>query len=86
MKKMSEHGDGIALVFARTDTRWFQDYVLSCATSILFIKGRLKFYCEDGSEAKGNAGAPSVLIAYGNKNALLLDDLKFLGPNVWLEY
>jgi hypothetical protein len=33
---------------------------------MLFIKGRLKFFSEEGVEA-GSAGSPSVLIAYGEK-------------------
>jgi hypothetical protein len=35
------------------------------ATSLFFIKGRLSFY-HVGGEKGGTAGAPSVLIAYGD--------------------
>lgn len=81
MKKMSEHRNGIALVFARTETKWFQNYVFPYADSILFFNKRIKFYKEDGWEAKGNAGAPSVLISYTKKDTDYLrkmDDLGFL--------
>ena len=79
MEKLSKHGNGIALVFARTGTRWFHDYVPS-ADAICFPKGRLKFINRDDAKAyidktidpKKGAGADSVLIAYGKKNAVAL--------------
>jgi hypothetical protein len=72
MRKMAEHGDGIALIFARTETRIFHDYVWDAADSILFIRGRLFFHRADGIKAAANAGAPSCLIAYGKANAEVL--------------
>ena len=82
MKLMGNHGNGIALVFARTETKWFQENVFGKATAILFFNKRLKFFKEDGTEAKGNAGAPSVLVAYGNDNAKVLESLNDLGPTL----
>lgn len=70
--KMAEHGNGIALIFARTDTKMFHDYVWKKADAILFIKGRLFFYSLDGKQFPHNSGAPSCLIAYGSNNAKLL--------------
>lgn len=67
LAKLAEHGNGIALVFARTETKMFFDHVWPFADSLLFIRGRLHFYSKDGERAKGNAGAPSVLIAYGEE-------------------
>ena len=48
----------VCLVHARTDTRWFHDWVLGKA-EIRFIKGRLKF-----GESKENAPFPSMLAIY----------------------
>lgn len=79
VKKMAHHGNGIALVFARTETKWFQEWVFPYAYSILFFNKRLKFYREDGTEAKGNAGAPSVLIAYSKEDHEVLKGLSDLG-------
>lgn len=62
---MASHNNGIALIFARTDTRMFHDYVFN-ADAILFIKGRLSFYDVKGIKG-GTAGAPSCLVAYGAK-------------------
>jgi|SRR3972149_1715652 len=66
--KLADHGNGIALVFARTETRVFVECIWRRATALLFLHGRLHFYDADGTKAKGNAGGPSVLVAYGNRN------------------
>lgn len=79
MKKMSEHRNGIALVFARTETKWFQNYVFPYADSILFFNKRLKFYTIEMIESKGNAGAPSVLISYTKKDSEYLSQMHDLG-------
>lgn len=68
MKKMAKHGNGIALTFARTETKMFFESVWSKAQAVLFIQGRLQFYHVTG-EKGGSAGAPSVLIAYGEENS-----------------
>jgi hypothetical protein len=67
MSKLKDNGDGIALIFARTDTKLFQENVLVHAQSMFLIKGRIRFCFVDGTSALENAGAPSVLIAYGKK-------------------
>ena len=61
--RMAEHGIGIALIFARTDTKMFHEYVFPYVSGLLFLHGRLYFYYPSGLEA-GPAGAPSVLLAY----------------------
>ncbi len=69
LEKFINHGDGIALVFARTDTLWFHNLAAK-ADAILFTKGRLAFY---NNGVKGqNAASGSLLIACGEKavNAL----------------
>lgn len=65
LERLAKHGNGIALVFARTETRMFFDHVWPHATALLFIESRLHFHHPDGTRAPANAGAPSVLIAYG---------------------
>jgi len=65
LTKCAAHNNCLALVFARTDTKAFQNHVWPHATSLFFITGRLSFY-HVGGEKSGTAGAPSVLIAYGD--------------------
>ena len=57
---------GIAFLFARTETEMFHLYVWPYAHSVLFLRGRVSFHKPDGT-VKGNAGGPSVLIAYGDE-------------------
>ena len=65
LAKLAAHGNGVALVFARTETRAFFESVWGKASALLFVKGRLHFHRPDGTRARGNAGGPSVLVAYG---------------------
>lgn len=69
LRKMADHDQGTALIFARTETEAFHAHVWPRASGLLFLKGRLHFHHADGRRAAHNAGAPSVLIAYG------MDDL-----------
>lgn len=64
LSRLADHY-GTALIFARTETKMFFDEVWDKADGVLFIKGRLFFHYADGSQAEANAGAPSVLVAYG---------------------
>lgn len=68
LRKLAGHGDGIALIFARTETEMFFESVWSAAHSVLFLRGRLNFYHVTGKRAKANSGAPSCLVAYGARN------------------
>jgi len=82
LEKLATHpGGGVALVFARTETRAFFDHVWDKATGILFLKGRLKFHKPDG-ELGGTAGSPSVLIAYGEAEAEVLKSCKLNGKYI----
>ena len=75
MRKLADHGNGIALIFARTETKMFFDQVWNRANAVLFIRGRLRFCRPDGTEGRYEGGAPSVLVAYGRKNAVVLEDV-----------
>ena len=68
LRRMAEHGNGIALAFARTDTAMFRDWVWPFARGVLFVAGRPHFHHPDGVRAHGNSGGPICLIAYGNEN------------------
>lgn len=72
LARLADHGNGIALIFARTETRMFFDHVWPKADALLFLEGRLYFHHVDGRRASANAGAPSCLVAYGRNNAEVL--------------
>lgn len=69
LERMAVHGEGTALTFARTETDWFVRTVWNAATACLFLHGRIHFHHANGKRATANAGAPSVLVAYGNHDA-----------------
>ena len=72
LKKLKEHGNGIALIFARTETNGFFNHIWNDADSILFMRKRVKFVKHDLSKV-GSSTAPSVLIAYGKENTISLE-------------
>jgi hypothetical protein len=72
LARMAEHDQGVALIFARTETDPFHRYVWGAASGLLFLRGRLNFHRADGSRADANSGAPSVLIAYGAEDCDIL--------------
>lgn len=85
MKKMAQHGKGTALLFARTETKMFFESVWPKASAVLFIQGRIHFHYVDGTKAKGNSGAPSVLISYGQVDALILEKSGIKGKFIRLK-
>lgn len=72
MRALALHGNGTALIFARTETALFHEWVWPRATAILFLKGRVTFLDPSAVAASANSGAPSVLIAYGDVDAEIL--------------
>lgn len=85
LEKLAAHGNGIALIFARTETAMFFDHVWEKADALLFIRGRLHFHHVDGRRAAANSGAPSVLVAYGQNNVQALRESGIAGIVVDLE-
>ena len=49
----------VALLPARTDTKWFHDYIYYGKSGIKFLKGRLKF-----GNAKNSAPFPSMIVNF----------------------
>ena len=63
LNKLANHGNGTALIFARTETIGFHKEIWNKAHSIFFFKGRLKFHFVSGEQG-GTANAPSCLVSY----------------------
>lgn len=74
LEKMIAHGNGIALIFARTETEGFFDKAWAGADAMMFLQGRLFFHHVTGERARHNSGAPSVLLAYGDAAVKRLDE------------
>lgn len=65
VKKASEQKGGlvVCLLPARTDTRWWHDYVVGGGGSVYYVKGRLKFGGQENSAPFPNA----IVVFYGGK-------------------
>jgi hypothetical protein len=84
LEKLKTHGNGIALIFARTETKTFFEHIWNDADALLFVKGRIKFYHVSGEQG-GTPGAPSVFIAYGKTNADALENSGIRGKFIRLK-
>lgn len=65
LHRLAEHGNGVALIFARTETAWFQG-TAPRAGLVTFVRGRLAFVRADRGDT-GHAGAGSVILAWGTE-------------------
>lgn len=72
LRRMAEHGNGIALIPARTETVMFYETVWARADAVLFMQGRPHFHYVCGRRAAANSGAPICLVAYGANNVAAL--------------
>lgn len=86
LARMAEHDHGTALIFARTETEAFFRYVWERASGLLFMRGRLNFHLPNGMRARGNAGAPTVLCAYGAEDTDVLAACTIAGQFVPLRF
>lgn len=85
LNRMALHRTGMVLIFARTDTEGFDRFVWKSADALLFLKGRPHFHHTDGVRALGNSGGPLVLVAYGKRDAAILQGAVSIGKFVDLE-
>jgi len=78
IKKLAKHGNGIALIFARIDTKLWHETIFRQADAIFILKGRIKFIDSNGVQGD-SAGAGSALIAFGKENVSALANTTFEG-------
>ena len=65
MQRMGEHNSGIALIFARVETRAWQEWVWPFTEGVLFLDGRLSFCKPDGT----TGATASALVAFSPADA-----------------
>lgn len=75
VKRLTEHRNGVALIFARVETQLWQKYIFPTADGYLFPSRRIAFARPDGTIPKSSSGAPSALIAWGDENYRSLIEL-----------
>lgn len=83
VKRLAEHGNGIALLYNRLDAAWFQSYVLDVADSMFFFRKRIYFLRPDGT-AGDSPGSGSCLISYGEHNTKAIEKSGLNGKLVLL--
>jgi hypothetical protein len=67
LQRFCAHRNGIALIFARTDTQWFHTYAAR-ADALCFTRGRIPFVSPATSSNHGSTpGCGSVLLAHGRQ-------------------
>jgi DNA N-6-adenine-methyltransferase (Dam) len=76
--RLAEHGQGTALLHARTEAGWFEP-IWEHASGILFLADRIKFCKPDGREQPANSGAPPVLVAFGEQDLARLRECGVAG-------
>lgn len=81
LEKLEKHGNGVALVFNRTDTAWFQKLR---PDAVFFISGRISFERPDGLKAH-NAGCGNMFLIYGEENIEAVRKSGILG-NLWKSF
>jgi hypothetical protein len=68
LKKMDAHGSGVALLFARLETVWLQEFLNN---GFFQIQGRVAFLTEN-LETVSNAGCGSILIPFSYKDEIAI--------------
>lgn len=85
MMKIAAHKNGIALVPNSSDTAAFHDHIFPNADSMLYIKGRIKFYSVEGVQAKHGYPGALVLIGYDELNSDMIADSGIAGHHEWMK-
>lgn len=78
MAKLADHKNGIALIFARTETKGFHREIWEKAVAVFFFEGRIKFFHSDGTPGQ-MPNAPSCLVAYDTANAYAINEAQRKG-------
>lgn len=71
VRRLVEHGSGVALIPVATGTKLWQDVVFPNASAILFYRHRINFLRREGLETAEEMVAPqaSALIAFSSEDA-----------------
>ena len=80
--RLAEHGDGIALVFTRSDAVWYQRAV-ERAGGVFLLKGRIHFQRPGGGPSRCPLGCSLLPFGERNRRAVLRSGLPglFLSPH-----
>lgn len=82
LARMAVHDRGVALIFVRSDGRYWHEHVLGAASGLFFILRKVKFFSTDGLRSPHGHFAPSVLCAYGARDLDMLAECQLEGTFV----
>lgn len=87
VRRLSEYRNGIALIFARVETKLWQEHIFTTADGYLFPRRRIAFAHPDGKTPNSSSGAPSAFIAWGEQCRSALIELCDTGliPGAYLD-
>lgn len=83
VKKISEHGNGIALIYSKVGNTMFHEFVWDKAPSIYFLRKRIRFIDINGEEGR-SPNANNCFVAYGGKADGILKNLSLPGKYIKL--
>lgn len=83
VKKISEYGNGIALIYSKVGNTMFHEFVWDKATSIYFLRKRIKFIDINGEEGR-SPNTNNCFVAYGDKADNILKNLSLSGKYIKL--
>lgn len=83
LERMSQHGDGIALLPGNHETFAWTKFVWAKADALLLLPGRVSFMLPDGKNSTGRPRQSTALIAYGHSNAAILSRSGLQGVLIW---
>ncbi len=86
LNKLSEHKSGIALIFARTETKGFHREIWNKADSVFFFEGRIKFFNVDGTQGQNSCNAPSCLVSYSIEDTQVISCSGLKGKLICLKF
>ena len=85
MRKMADHGNGIALILPKFGTKLFRECVYPKADGIFVLTKRIKFFDQNYVQQKSPI-ASSVLVAYGEENVQAILSSGIEGHMLYLKH
>ena len=78
LDKLYKHKNGIALIFARCETKWAQKHFKIC-NAVFFLQGRINFIPSDLRNTKNTAANGNMFLIYGKRNIKKVINSKLKG-------
>lgn len=81
IRRLAQHGNGIALLFNRCDNKLFHDVIFPTADCLFFFQNRISFFKPSGVRGD-RPGCGSILVAWGEANVISIKNSGLKGTLV----